>query len=185
MTLVKIKEIIDSIPNNKSFSSIIDFIIKNYHSPSRIKLIELEKKIDFLEQKFWEKYEELKEVKILFSQYYNSYINHINKEEDFLFKKIKELEEKINNNEEVLEKELISIEIDLKKQNIEHEEFEIYWANFLWLLLNSKIKNENIKEYEELVKQLEDFRIESMIHSKIESYYLDILVLDAIYKIKK
>gem|GEM_PF-4751676 len=30
----------------------------------------------------------------------------------------------------------------MKKQNIEHEEFEIYWANFLGLLLNSKMESE-------------------------------------------
>ncbi len=177
--IINLKEIILQIDNPKSFSSVIDYIIKKFHNPSRNILIEIEETIDHLYKKYSWKYPELAQVKELFNQYHNIYIKHINREEDILFPKIKKLEEKLKNNEKIDEKEFLEIEIEIKKQNIEHEEFEIYWANFLGILLNSKIMEENVKEYKDLVIKLEDFKIEAIKHSKLESYHLDLLVLNS------
>jgi hypothetical protein len=53
----------------------------------------------------------------------------------------------------------------------------------LWLLLNSKIESENIEEYFDLVIKLEKFRLKCIEHSKIESFHLDLLVMNAKWKL--
>jgi hypothetical protein len=47
------------------------------------------------------------------------------------------------------------------------------------MLLNSKIEKDEVEEYFDLVIKLENFRIKSIEHSKIESFHLDILVMNS------
>ena len=151
-----LEKAIEKIPNNSSFKSVIDYIIKEYHIPSRKILPELEWEIDYLVKNFWEKFSELFQVKELFKQFEILFIKHINREEELLFPKIIELEKLLNKWEKISSQDFLNVEIEIKKQNIEHEEFEIYWASFLGLLLNSKMESESIEEYFDLVLKLEN-----------------------------
>ncbi len=174
-----LQEAIDKIPNNTDFKSVIDYIIEKFHVPSRKILPELEEELDFLVQKYSEKYPEFIQIKELYKQFTTLFLRHINREEDLLFPEILELWKYLKNWEKFPIQKFLEVEINIKKQNIEHEEFEIYWASFLGLLLNSKIEKDEVEEYFDLVIKLEEFRFECIEHSKIESFHLDILVMNA------
>ncbi len=174
-----LQKAIDKIPNNTSFKSVIDYIIEKFHISARKVLPELEEELDDLVKYYWNKYPELFQIKELFKQFEILFISHINREESILFPQILALEKYLKSWEKIPVQEFLEVEINMKKQNIEHEEFEIYWANFLGLLLNSKMESEWVEEFFDLIFKLEEFRIVWIEHSKIESFHLDILVMNA------
>jgi iron-sulfur cluster repair protein YtfE (RIC family) len=50
--MIKINELIENIPNNKSCESVIKYIIEEFHKSSRQILIDLAEKIEYLEKHY-------------------------------------------------------------------------------------------------------------------------------------
>lgn len=163
---MELKLKIESNKINFTLNNYIYDIVKNYHMELKDILQRIEYLILDLDIRYRETNPELKEIRVLFSQFRSILIRHLINEEALVFPAIIEIEknfienkkEKVSNINKILNSRI----------NWEHEEMRLYLDNILSMIEESRIKNLQNKNHDEIFFLFKKIKDNLETHWKIE-----------------